>query len=47
MDIQEIKNFAKNKIESDDLARQVRRRIKATTWEKQIREKDFLNLLNL
>ena len=35
MDIQEIKNFAKNKIESDDLAKQVRRRIKETTWEEQ------------
>ena len=35
MDIQEIKNFAKNKIEADDLAKQVRRRIKETAWEKQ------------
>ena len=35
MDIQEIKNFAKNKIESDDLTKQVRRRIKETNWEKQ------------
>ena len=31
MDIQEIKNFAKNKIESDDLTKQVTRRIKETT----------------
>ena len=36
MDIQEIKTWAKNKIESDDLAKQVRRRIKETTWEEQI-----------
>ena len=41
MDIQEIKNFAKNKIESDDLTRQVRRRIKETTWEKQNRREGF------
>ena len=41
MDIQEIKNFAKNKIESDDLARQVRRRIKETTWEKQNMREGF------
>ena len=30
MDIREIKNFVENKIESDDLAKQVRRRIKET-----------------
>ena len=41
MDIQEIKNFARNKIESDDLARQVRRRIKETTWEKQNMREGF------
>ena len=41
MDIQEIKNFAKNKIESDDLAKQVRRRIKETTWEKQNQREGF------
>ena len=35
MDIQEIKTWAKNKIESDDLAKQVRRRIKETAREKQ------------
>ena len=28
MDIEETKNFAKNKIESDDVTKQVRRRIK-------------------
>ena len=41
MDIQEIKNFAKNKIESDDLTKQVRRRIKETTWEKQNQRQGF------
>ena len=41
MDIQEIKNFAKNRIESDDLAKQVRRRIKETTWEKQNKREGF------
>ena len=35
MDINEIKTWVKNKIESDNLAKQVRRRIKETTWEKQ------------
>ena len=41
MDIQETKNFAKNKIESDDLTKQVRRRIKETTWEKQNQREGF------
>ena len=41
MDIQEIKNFAKNKIESDDLTKQVRRKIKETTWEKQNQREGF------
>ena len=41
MDIQEIKNFAKNKSEADDLAKQVRRRIKETAWEKQNRREGF------
>ena len=41
MDIQEIKNYAKNKIESDDLSKQVRRRIKETTWEKQNQREGF------
>ena len=35
MDIQEIKKYSKNKIEADDLTKQVRRRIKETAWEKQ------------
>ena len=35
MDIEELKKFAKNKIEADDLTKQVRQRIKETIWEKQ------------
>ena len=35
MDIEEIKKFAKNKIEAEDLTKQVRQQIKETTWEKQ------------
>ena len=39
MDIEEAKNFARNKIEADDLIRQVRHVIKTTKWQKQdIRE---------
>ena len=41
MDINEIKTWAKNKIESDDLAKQVRRRIKETTWERQNQREGF------
>ena len=41
MDIQEIKTWAKNKIESDDLAKQVRRRIKETAWQKQNQREGF------
>ena len=41
MDIQEIKNFAKNKIESDDLANEVRRQRKETTGEKQNQREGF------
>ena len=41
MDIQEIKTWAKNKIESDDLAKQVRRRIKENAWEKQNQREGF------
>ena len=35
MDIEEMKKYSKNKIEADDLIKQVRKRIKETTWEKQ------------
>ena len=41
MDIQEIVKYSKNKIEADDLAKQVRRRIKETAWEKQNRREGF------
>ena len=41
MDIEELKKFAKNKIEADDLAKQVRRRIKETTWDKQNKREGF------
>ena len=41
MDINKIKTWAKNKIESDDLAKQARRRIKETTWEKQNQREGF------
>ena len=35
MDIEEIKKYSKNKIEADNLIKQVRKQIKETTWEKQ------------
>ena len=41
MEINEIKTWAKNKIESDDLAKQVRRKIKETAWEKQNQREGF------
>ena len=41
MDIQEIKKWAKNKIESDDLSKQVRKPIKESTWEKQNQREGF------
>ena len=41
MDIQRIKNFVTNKIESDDLTKQVRLRIKETAWEKQNKREGF------
>ena len=41
MDIQEIKTWAKYTIESDDLAKQVRCRIKKTAWEKQNQREGF------
>ena len=30
-----MKKYSKNKIEADDLIKQVRQQIKETTWEKQ------------
>ena len=41
MDIEELKKFAKNKIEADDLTKQVRRQIKETTWAKQNQREGF------
>ena len=41
MDIQEIIKYSKNKIESDDLTKQVRRRIKETAWDKQNKREGF------
>ena len=35
MDIEELKKFAKNKIEAEDITKHVRQKIKETTWEKQ------------
>ena len=41
MDIEKIKKCSKNKIEADDLIKQVRQRIKKTTWEKQNMREGF------
>ena len=41
MDIEEIKKYAKNKIEAGELTKQVRRQIKETTWEKQNMREGF------
>ena len=41
MDINEIKTWAKNKIESEDLTKQVRSRIKETAWEHQKQREGF------
>ena len=41
MDIEELKKYAKNKIEADDLTKQVRRQIKETTWDKQNKREGF------
>ena len=35
MDIEEMKKYSQNKIEADNLIKQVRKKIKETTWEKQ------------
>ena len=35
MDIEEMKKYSQNKIEADNLTKQVRQKIKETTWEKQ------------
>ena len=36
-----MKKYSKNKIEADDLIKQVRQRIKETTWEKQNQREGF------
>ena len=41
MDIEEIKKYAKNKIEADNLIKQVRQRIKETIWDKQNKREGF------
>ena len=41
MDIEELKKYAKNKIEADDLIKQVRQRIKETIWDKQNKREGF------
>ena len=41
MDIEEIKKYSKNKIEAENLTKQVRQRIKETTWEKQNQREGF------
>ena len=41
MDIEEIIKYSKNKIESDDLTKQIRQRIKETAWEKQNQREGF------
>ena len=35
MDIEEMKKYSQNKIEADNLIKQIRQKIKETTWEKQ------------
>ena len=41
MDIEEVKNFARNKIEADALTKQVRDVIKITKWQKQDAREGF------
>ena len=41
MDVQKIMNYTKNKIEADELTKQVRRQIKETAWEKQNQREGF------
>ena len=46
MDIEEAKNFARCKIQADDLVRQVRNIIKTTKWEKQNMREGFKETFN-
>ena len=41
MDIEELKKYSENKIEADDLTKQVRQRIKETIWDKQNKREGF------
>ena len=41
MDTEEMKKYAKNKIEADNLIKQVRQRIKETIWDKQNKREGF------
>ena len=41
MDIEEMKKYSKNKIEADNLIKQVRQRIKETIWDKQNKREGF------
>ena len=41
MDLEEIKKYSKNKIEAEDLTKQIRRKIKETTWAKQNMREGF------
>ena len=41
MDIQKIINYSQNKIEADELTKQVRKQIKETAWEKQNQREGF------
>ena len=41
MDIEELKKLAKNKIEAEDLTKQVRKQIKETIWAKQNQREGF------
>ena len=41
MDIEKLQNYAKNKIEAEDLTKQVRQRIKETIWDKQNKREGF------
>ena len=46
MDIQEARKFAKNKIEADALAKQLRDIIKITKWQKQNMREGFKETFN-
>ena len=46
MDIEEAKNFARNKIEADTLTQQVRDVVKITKWQKQDMREGFKETFN-